>query len=146
MIAAVRGPDGGLQRLLVAQLDLVEACHLGAEAFQIFLIPRGGDARQGAAVKGARKADDMEALGMAAHILVAARHLEGEFAGLGPRIGEEHGVGEGALNQLARQALLSGHAVEVGGVPDFARLLGQGRDQLGMAIAKGVDRDARTQV
>ena len=73
---------------------------LGAEAFEIFLIPARGDARQRAAMKGAFEADDVEAFGMAVHILVAARHLEGEFARLGAGIGEEHRVGEGVRHQL----------------------------------------------
>ena len=125
---------------------LVEPGQLGAEAFEIFLVPGRGDARQRAAMEGAFEADDVEAFGIAVHEVVAARHLEGEFAGLRARIGEERRVGEGVGDQLGGQALLPRHAEQIGGVPELARLLGQRPHQLGIVVAEGVDRDARPEI
>ena len=47
---------------------------------------------------------------------------------------------------LLRQAFLPRHPVEVGGVPELARLLGQRRHQPGIGMAEGVDRDARPEI
>ena len=45
-----------------------------------------------------------------------------------------------------RQAFLARHPVEVGGVPQLARLLGQRRHQPGIGMAEGVDGDARPEI
>ena len=78
--------------------------------------------------------------------LVAARHLEREFARLHAGVGEEHGVGEGVFDQPLRQRFLARHAIEIGSVPELARLLGQRRHQLGMGMAEGADGDSRPEI
>ena len=48
-----------------------------------------------------------------------------------------------ARDQPLGQPLLARDAVEVGGVPELAGLLGQRRDELGVRVAERVDGDAR---
>ena len=74
-------------------------------------------------MESAFEADDLVALGMATDILVAPRHLEGEFGRFGAGIGEKHRVGKAVLDQLFGQAFLPRHPVKIGGVPKLARLL-----------------------
>ena len=54
--------------------------------------------------------------------------------------------GEGGGDQLLRQALLSGHAVQVGGVPQLRGLVGERLEQPGMGVTKGVDGDSRSEI
>jgi hypothetical protein len=79
-------------------------------------------------------------------VMVFPRHLHGKLAGLGARVGEEDGVGEGVLDQLVGQRLLLGDLVEIREVPDLVRLLGQRRDQLRVRMSQHVHRDARPEV
>ncbi len=138
--------DDLLQRRHVVRRHLVEAFHLGPKALQIFRVAAGGDAGQGTAVKAALEADDAEALGIAVHEMVAARHLEGELAGLRSRIGEEHRVGKSVRHQLGGQHLLPRHPEQVGCVPELAGLVGERLDQLGIGMAERVDRDPRPEI
>ena len=139
-------PDHGVQRVQVIHRDMVEAFHLGAEAFQILVVAGGIDRAIGAAMKGAREADDMEAFGMAVDELVAAGGLDRQFHRLGARIGEEYRVGKGGLGQPARQAFLARHPIQVGDMPQLARLLGQGRIQAWVGMAESCDSNAGAQV
>ena len=52
--------DRALDRLEVAERHLVEAVDHRAEAFEIFLLPAGGERRQRAAVEGALEGDDAD--------------------------------------------------------------------------------------
>ena len=61
-IAPVSGVDRRLSAFEIAEGDLVEAFDLRSEAFEIFLLPAGGERRQRAAMKGAFEGDDAEAL------------------------------------------------------------------------------------
>jgi hypothetical protein len=45
--------ERGLERLVVAERDLVEALDLRAEALEVLLLPAGRDGRERAAMKGA---------------------------------------------------------------------------------------------
>ena len=105
-------------------------------------MPAGGDGRQRAAVEGALEGDDAAALGLAGDELIAARDLDRAFAGLGAGIAEEHLVGERRRDQPLGEPLLAGDAIEVGGVPELAGLLGQRGDERGMRVAERVDGDA----
>ena len=140
------GPDGLLYGFQVVSGDLDKARHAGPEAFQIFFIAAGIDGGIGAAMKGALEADDMKALGMTADILVAPRHLDGEFDGFGAGIGEKARVGKGVGDQLFGQAFLPGHPVKVGGVPQLARLLGERLHHPGIGVTEGVDGNAGTEI
>ena len=130
----------------VVERHLVEAVDLGPEAFQIFLLAAGGDRRQRAAVEGAFEGDGAIALGMAVHVMVAARRLDRAFQRLGARIGEEDLVGEGVLDEPLGKPALVGDLVEIGDVPELAGLLGQRRDQMRMAVAERIDGDAAGEI
>ena len=83
---------------------------------------------------------------MVADELVAPRHLDGELDRFGAGIGEETGVGKGIGDQLPGQAFLPRHAVQIGGVPQFARLVGERLQQPGMGMTESVDRDSRPEI
>ena len=68
--------------------------------------------------------------------LVLARHLDGGLVGLGARIGEEHDVREGVLDESPGQLLALRDLVEVRGVPELAGLLGQRLDEMRMGVAE----------
>ena len=61
--------------------------------------------------------------------MIAPRRLDRGLARLGAGIAEEHLVGERHGDQPLGQPLLALDAVEVGGVPELAGLLGQRRDE-----------------
>ena len=126
--------------------DLVEAVDLGAEAFDVLRLAAGGDRRQRAAVEGALEGEDAVFLRMAVDRVAPARHLDRRLVGLGPRIGEEDEIGEGRVGEPPRQPLAVGDLEQVGGVPELARLLGQGRDEPRMRVAERVDGDAGAEV
>ena len=140
------GPDGLFRRLEVAEGHEIEAGRRLAEAFQVLLVAGGGDGGERAAVEGALEGDDAPPLGLAVGEVVAPRQLDGALAGFGARIAEEHLVGERGLAQPLGETLLAGDAVEIGAVPQLARLLGQRRDQLGMGMAQRVDGDAAGEI
>src|SRR5690606_6132156 len=131
--------DGVFKRCDVAERHLVEAVDLGAEAVDIFLLPASGDGRKRAAMKRAFEGDGAEALRIALGIVVAARSLDRAFQRLGARISEEHAVGEAVLDETRTKTLLAGDLVEVRNVPELGGLLGEGGDQLRVAVAKRID-------
>ncbi len=55
------------------------------------------------------------------------------------RIAEENLVGERDLDEPLGKLLLPGDPVEVGGMPELARLLGQRRDKPGVGMAEHID-------
>ena len=145
-IAAVCRPDGFLGRIEIGESHLVEAFHRRAEAVEIFPVAGRRDRRQRAAVKGALKRNDAEALRRARHRLIFARHLDRAFDRLGAGILEEHGVGKAQGAQPVGELFAFRNAVEVGDVPDFLRLRGQRFDQIRMRVAERVDGNARGEV
>ena len=62
---------------------MLEALHRRAEAGQVFLIPRGGQRRQGAAMEGTFKANHPEALGMAFLRIILPHRLDQPLIRLG---------------------------------------------------------------
>ncbi len=84
----------------------------------------------------------MEFAGMALGEVIAARGLDGAFQRFGARIGEKHLVGEGRLRQPTAEALLAGHLIEVGQVPDLVGLILQRSDEMGMRMAQRIHGDA----
>ncbi|CDX50950.1 hypothetical protein MPL3365_130224 [Mesorhizobium plurifarium] len=133
-------------RVDVVECDLVEALDLRAEAFEIFVLAAGGDRRERAAVEGALESDDAETLRVTLDELVAPGRLDGAFQRLGARIGEEHLVGESRLDQPLAQPALFRDFVEIGDVPEVGGLLGERRDQMRMAVAERIHRDAAREV
>ena len=138
--------DRLLDRFQIAMRHLVETVHRRAKAFEIFGGAGGGERAEGAAVKRALEGDEAIALGMALGELIAAHDLDHAFHRLGAGIAEEHHVGKALLAQ-PRCELLAIRALEqVRHVPELCRLLLQRRDQMRMAVAQRVHRDARGEV
>ena len=139
-------PDGLLDRIEIAERDLVEALDRGAEAFEILLVAGRRDGRERAAVEGALEGDDAVALGLARRRLIFARHLDRAFERLGAGIREEHRVGKARLAQPIGQPLAFRNAVQIRDVPDLLGLLGERLDQMRMGMAERVDGDARGEI
>ena len=68
------------------------------------------------------------------------------FHRLGARVGEEHRVGEGRVDEALRQSLAVRDPEKVRRVPDLLALLGQRLDEMGMRIAQRRDRDAAAEI
>ena len=134
--------DGSTHRIEIAELNLIEARRLRAEALDIFLLTAGGDGRDGAAVEGAFEGDDMELFRMPLGKLIAPRRLDGAFQRFRTRVGEEDLVGERRFRQPLRQLLLARHLIEVGQMPDLVGLRLQFGDEMGMRMAERVDSNA----
>jgi hypothetical protein len=78
--------------------------------------------------------------------LILARHLDHAFHRLGAGIAEEHVVGKALLAQPRGEPVAVGRLEQVRHVPQPGGLLLQGGDQLRMAMAQRIDRDARGEV
>ncbi len=74
--------------------------------------------------------------------VIFARDLDRAFHRLGAGIGEEHEVGKALLAQPRREPLAIRALEQVRHVPQFGRLFLQRRDQMRMAMAERVHRDA----
>ena len=93
-------------------------------------------------MESALEGDDLDPGGLALLVPVFPRHLDGELAGFGARVGEEHRVGEGQVDQPLCQLLALRAAVEVRRVPHCVRLLGQRLDQRRVGMTQRIDRDS----
>src|SRR6266481_3334883 len=128
--------DRGPHLVQIAESDVVKPIHRRPEAFEVGLVSRRGQCREGAAMERAVTPDDAIALGMAGFGLVFARDLDRELAGLGSGIAEKHGISESAIDETLRQPLLTRNAEQVGGVPEPFRLLGNGSDNMRVAVTE----------
>ncbi len=121
---------------------LVEAVQRRTEAFEIFCRAGRRQRPQRAAVERAFEGDEAIALGMSLGGMIAARDLDRAFHRFGAGITEEHEIGKALLAQ-PRGELVAVRALEqVRHVPELGRLLLQRCDQMRMAMAERVDRDA----
>src|SRR5215217_6722570 len=97
-------------------------------------------------MEGTGKGDDLKAVFLPLGPEIVPRRLDGAFEGLGTRIGEKHRVGESGFDQPLSQPLLLGNGEGIGGVPD---LFGSGLEcthQMGIAMTKRIDGNARMKV
>ena len=93
-------------------------------------------------MKGALERDDAIAFALTDGIEIAPDDLETAFHGLGAGIGKQHGVGKAVRDQPLGQALLVGNTEQVRGMPQGRTLTDQGLDQMRMAVAQSIHRDA----
>ena len=134
------------QLVEVAERDLIEAVDHRPETVDQLRRLGGRDRGQGAAVKRTADGDDPPAAGGAGSAVILADQLDAAFPGFDTGIAEEHRVGETVRHQPFGQPLLIGDAVEVGDMPQHASLPGQRIDQMGMAVAEAVHRDAGREI
>ncbi len=143
---AVSRPDGLLHRLQVAKRDDVEpVCRL-TKALQVLFVTGSRNGGERAPMKGTLEGDDAPAFGMPGGEVKATGKFDGAFAGFRPGVAEEHLVGKGCRTQPIGKPLLAGHAIKIGGVPQFLRLLGERGNQLGMSMTQGVHGDAAAKI
>ena len=93
-------------------------------------------------MEGALEGDHAEALGLAGGELVAARHLDRALHRLGAGVGEEHGVGEGRVDEPLGQPLAAGMRNRLEMCQSFFGLLGERLDQMRVRMAERVHGDA----
>ena len=86
------------------------------------------------------------ALGTAVDRMAPARHLHRRLVGLGARIGEEHEIGEGRVDETAGKALALGILIEVRDVPELRALAGQSFDEVRMGVADRGHGDAGAEI
>ena len=140
------GPIAFLTASRSPMRHLVEAVQRRAKAFEIFGRAGRRQRRQRAAVERAFEGDDAIALRMALGGVIVARDLDRAFHRLGAGIAEEHEVGKALLAQPRREPLAVRALEQVRHVPEFGRLLLQRRDQMRVAMAERIDRDAGGEV
>ncbi len=125
---------------------MIEALDRRLEALEQLGLAARRDGRHGAAVEGIVAGDDAIALGLADLVEILAHDLDAAFHRLGARVGEEHRVGEGRIDQPLGQTLLTGDAEHVRGVPQLLALTDQRIDQMGMGVAERGHRDSRGEI
>ncbi len=85
-------------------------------------------------------------VGVALHVVIAARGLDRALDRFRARIGEEDGVGEGQVDQPLRERLALRASVQVRHVDQRRRLLRDRFGQMRVAVAEQVDRNARREI
>ena len=135
-------PDG----VEIARRGMLEAGHGRAEAFQIARIAARCDGAQGPAMEGAGKGDDFVAIHLALGPEIGPRGLDRAFKRLGARIGEEHRIREGGIDQALGQPLLLGNGKDIGGVPDLVGGAFECRDEMRVAMPQGIDGNAGMEI
>ena len=138
--------DRLLDRFEIAMRHLVEAVQRRPETFEIFCRAGRGQRAQGAAVERALEGDEAIALGMALGGVIAARDLDRAFHRFGAGIAEEHQIRKALFAQPRRELVAVGRLEQVRHVPEFGGLLLQRRDQMRMAMAERIHRDAGGEV
>ncbi len=98
------------------------------------------------AVESVLEGDQLVALRVAVDVMIAARGLDRALDRLDAAVREEHRVGEAVVDDPLGQRLALGGAVEVRHVHQRGDLVLQRLGQMGMAMAKRVDRDAGGEV
>src|SRR4051812_18120890 len=73
--------------------------------------------------------------------LVFARDLDRQLARFGTGIAEERGIGEGVVDEALRELFLPRDAEQVRSVPQPLGLLGDGGDDMRVAMAEAGHRD-----
>jgi len=129
------------QRLVVVGGHAGEALQQRAKAIAHLGVGRGGHGGDGAAVEGVVIDHDL-GLGNALVHAVLAGDLDRGLVGFQAGAAEEHIGHARAVGQQLGQGFLAGHVVVVAGVDQLGDLVLQGRHQLGVVVAQGVDGDA----
>ena len=135
-----------LGRLEIVELDHRETGQKRREAVaELFLVGRA-DRRHRPPVEGVRKSDQLVLVGIALGVMIAPRGLDRAFDRLGARIGEEHRVGEGQVDQPLRQRLALRAAVEVRDMHQPRGLILDRLGQVRVAVTQQIDRDAAGEI
>ena len=134
--AAVVGPNGGLQRVQVAERRLQIAGQARAEAVEVGRVARGVDRRIAAPMERAVEADDVDTLGLAVGPWYFRAVFSAHSTASVPELVKNTTSAKVRRAQGLGQRLLLGDAVDVGDVPELLALGLQRLHQLGMAVAQ----------
>ena len=132
--------------LQVARRCVNETRERRAKALHIVRVTGRSDRAQGPAVERAGESDDLVTVGLALGPEVMTGRLDRALKRLGTRIGEEHTVSEGVVHQPLAEPLLLRNGEDVGGVPDLFGGSLQRADQMRIAVAERIDRDAGVEI
>ena len=132
----------GAKLVQIAEGNMVEPVWHRTETRAIRRLVGGGKHAKCPSVKRAGGAQDGGALGLAALIGGAARHLDGGFIRLGAGIAEIDLVQPGQCGQFFSHTFLAWNAIEVRGVPQLSGLITQRGNQRRMRMTKRVHGNA----
>lgn len=108
----------------------------------VFGLPAHRHGEQRAAVERVIEGDDFGFVRAVAGDGVMTRQFERRFVGLCAGVGEEHPVGEGGVDQFARQAQRRFISEDIAGMPQSLALTLERLDQRRMAVPQRRHRDA----
>ena len=137
------GGKGFARRIEIVEGNMPEAGNQRLETFLHFLLTGGGDAGEGAPVKGVFRGENLKAAFVMAKL---AREFVETFVGLGAGIAEEDLAGCKMLDDALGEASLRLVVIEIGDVQEFLRLLGEGGGDFRMRVAEGAHGDAAAEV
>jgi len=136
----------GLHRGQVIEGGQARTGHQGLEGILIVLTRREGQRPHGAPVKGIGHADE---LGFGLTIMGAgpfAGELDRRLHRFRARVAKVHLVRKGGFHQHLGQLSLRNGVIQVRDVSEIAQLLDNGLRHSRVAIAQGIDRDARAEI
>ena len=141
-------PYQRLGRFQIVERRILEPGEQRREAVVHFFLIGGRDGRHRPPVKGVVEGDQFETVLVAPFgiLMIGARGLDRRLDRLCARIGEEHRVAEGLVDQPLRQLLALRAAIEVRHMHQRRRLLLDRADQPFMRMAEQVDRNAAGEI
>ena len=136
------GTDRRLGSFEVVEFDVFEPGEQGQKALVHLFLIRRADRRHRPAVEGVLEGDQFVLVIVTGVAVIGARRLDCAFDGFGARIGEEHRVSKGQVDDPAGQRFTLRAAVKVRYVHQCFRLTLDRADQSLVRMAQDVDRDA----
>src|SRR5687768_8776067 len=122
---------------------MLEARKWWPEAFEVSRVAARRDGAHGAAVERTGEGYDLVAIDLPLGPEIMPRCFNSTLQRLGARIGEEHRIGEGGVDQALAKPLLLGNGEDVGSMPDFVGCRLERGDDVLIAMAKRIDGNAR---
>ncbi len=133
-------------RLGIVERDIFEPGGQGGESPLHLVLGGGGEGGQGAAMKPVVGGDDFITVALLAFMHGFAGKLDGRLIGFGTAVAEKHLFGEAGFGQCLGHLFLQGNAVKIAGMDQLSHLFADGGHDLGVAMSKVVDADAREKI
>ena len=126
--------------------DVRDAGRARPEPLRVLRLAAGGHGEQRAAMERVQRRDHAHLVRPEAIVRPAPRELERRLVRFGPRVAEEHALGERAVDEPLRESQRRLVREPVADVPDLARLLVERADHCRMAMPERGHRDAAREV
>ena len=137
------GGKGFARRIEIVEGNMPEAGDQRLETFLHFLLTGGGDAGEGAPVKGVVSGEDLEAAFVVAEF---AREFVQALVGFRAGVAEEDLAGRKMLYDALGEPALWFVVIEIGDVQEFLGLFREGGGDFRMRMAEGAHGDAAAEV